>query len=109
MTIENADVIDGLGLRKDGSCVEMLISDHLEWGNAAHLSLLAAKVEAYADAFRSGQVTEAVPAAEGKPAVIRLVWKHQPDLEAARVFNLVQQQLAGAGIGFEAGPLPEGY
>lgn len=109
MSVENADVIDGIGLRKDGSCIEMLISDHLEWGDPSHLSLLAAKVEAYANAFLSGQVTGTLPAAQGKSAVIRLVWKHEPDLEAARLFSLVQQQLAGAGIGFEASPLPVAY
>jgi hypothetical protein len=73
MSVEQADVIDGLGLRSDGT-VEMLISDHLEWGGEQHLQLLAAKIDAYANAALSGQLVQSYPAAEGKQVRIKLVW-----------------------------------
>jgi hypothetical protein len=34
MSIEQADIIDEIGVRPDGA-VEMLISDHLEWDGPA--------------------------------------------------------------------------
>jgi hypothetical protein len=53
MSIEQADIVDGIGIRPDGA-VEMPISDHLEWDGDQHLQLLAAKVEAYANSALSG-------------------------------------------------------
>jgi len=108
VSVENPNVIDGVGLRKDRSCVELLISDHLPWGDPNHFSLIEAKLEAYANAYLSGQVVESLPSALGKPALIRLVWKYEPDNEAARFLNAVGQQLIGVGIEFETGPLPQG-
>ncbi|WP_426014022.1 DUF6572 domain-containing protein [Caulobacter sp. DWR2-3-1b2] len=108
MSVENANVIDGLGLSKGGSCVEMLISDHLPWRDPNHFSFIEAKVEAYANAYLSGQLVETLPSAEGKPALIRLVWKYQPDDEATRFLNDVRQQLIGVGIEFEPCALPDG-
>ena len=55
MSIEQADVIDGIGVRPD-EAVEMLISDHLQWDDEQHLELLATKVETYANAGLSGEL-----------------------------------------------------
>ena len=108
MSVEQADVIDGLGIGADGAA-EMLISDHLEWDNERHLELLAAKIEAYANAALSGQLVDVYPAAEGKPVRIKLVWQHVPDAAASRFFEAVGGQLRSAGIEFSQTALPSGY
>jgi hypothetical protein len=108
MSVEQADVIDGLGLRPEAGVVEMLISDHLEW-NEEHLRLLAAKVEAYANTALSGQLVQSYPRAEGKQVCIKLVWQHVPDADAARFFEAVSQQLDGMGIEFTQTALPERF
>jgi hypothetical protein len=108
MSVEQADVIDGLGVRPDG-VVEMLISDHLEWDDDEHLQLLAAKVEAYANAALSGQLVQSYPAAEGKQVCIKLVWQHIPNNAAANFFDTLQEQLRGVGIDFSPAALPERY
>jgi hypothetical protein len=109
MSVEQSDVIDGLGLRADGAAVEMLISDHLEWDGEQHLQLLAAKVEAYADAAMSGQLVESYPPAEGKQVCIKLVWQHVPNSDAVRFLEAVEQQLSAVGIEFTLTALPERY
>lgn len=108
MSIEQADVIDGIGVRPDGA-VEMLISDHLEWDDEQHLQLLAAKVEAYANAALSGELVQSYPAAQGKQLCIKLVWRHVPNADAARFFEALEGQLRGAGIEFASVALPDRY
>jgi hypothetical protein len=108
MSIEQADVIDGIGVRPDGA-VEMLISDHLDWDDGRHLQLLAAKVEAYANSALSGELVQSYPAAEGKQVCIKLVWQHVPNAGAAQFFEALEGQLRAAGIEFASVALPDGY
>lgn len=108
MSIEQAGVIDGVGVRPDGA-VEMLISDHLEWDDEQHLQLLAAKVEAYANATLSGELARSYPEAEGKKVCVKLVWQHVPNAAAARFFDALGVQLGSVGIEFAAVALPDRY
>lgn len=108
MSIEQADIIDGLGVRQDGA-VEMLISDHLLWDSDQHLQLLASKVEAYANAALSGQLAQVYPLAKDKPICIKLVWQHVPDPSAVRFFEAIEGQLKGIGIEFTQMALPARY
>ncbi len=87
----------------------MLISDHLEWHDDRHLQLLAAKVEAYANAAVSGELARSYPAAEGRQVRIKLVWQHVPNGGAASFFEALEGQLRGAGIEFASVALPDGY
>jgi hypothetical protein len=109
MSIERSDIIDGVGITRDGSSVEMLISDHLEWGDARHLALIAAKVEAYANAALSDQLVGSFPAAIGKAVCISLIWENAPDAEGIRFLQDIAQQVAAAGLKFSHRPLPQGY
>jgi hypothetical protein len=107
MSVENLNVIDGMGLDADRAV--MVISDHLEWGDPVHLSLLGAKIEAYANAALSGQLVESYPQAKDRPLAIKLVWQHEPDETAASFVETIRQQLDQVGIAFEHGPLPDDY
>jgi hypothetical protein len=108
MTVEQIDVVDGVGLSRDGSVVELLISDHLGWNDPRHIQALAGKVEAYANAALSGQLVQAYPLAEGKQACIRLVYEYAPDSSAKRFLTPLREQLATTGIEFEHGPVSDG-
>ena len=106
MTVEQTDVVDGIGLGRDGSNVVMLISDHHEWTDPEHLRMIGAKVEAYANAALSGQISASFPAAKGKPFVIQLVCKYPPDDAGLQCLAAIAGQLEGVGIGFEKVVLP---
>jgi hypothetical protein len=109
MSVEQPDIIDGLGLRPDGVTVEMVISDHLEWSDERHFQLLAAKVEAYANAVLTGQLAESYTQAQGKQVCINLIWQHVPNAAAAQFFETVGQQLHSVGIEFTQTALPNRY
>jgi len=87
----------------------MLISDDMGWDDYQHIPLLTAKIEAYANAATSNQIAEMLPNSEGKPVVIRLVYKHLPHAEILSVLNVIADQLSGIGIGFEHTVLPYDY
>jgi hypothetical protein len=106
MTVEQTDVVDGIGLGRDGSNVVMLISDHLEWTDPGHLKMIGAKVEAYANVVRSGQISASYPDAKGNAVVIQLVCKYPPDDAGLQCLASIAEQLEGAGIGFEKVMLP---
>jgi hypothetical protein len=109
MTVEQTDVVDGIGLGRDGSNVVMLISDHLEWANPDHLRMIGAKVDAYADAAMSGQISTNYPAAKGKAVIIQLVCKYPPDDAGLQCLAALAGQLERAGIGFEKVMLPPAH
>ncbi len=109
MTVEQADVIDGVGMRTDGSGVELLISDHLGWETPHHFDAIATKIDAYVHAIRSGQLDDVYPAAGRMPTFITLVWQHAPSGEAVRFLASISQQLEEIGIGFTHKALPDGH
>ena len=106
MSIEQPDIIDGVGVRPDGS-VEMLISDHLEWDHEQHLQMLTSKVEAYANAALSGLLVESYPPAEGKRVSIKLVCQHVPNAGVGPMLAAIEAQLRQVGIGFSQTELPD--
>ena len=101
MTVDQNDIIDGIGLEPSGLAVAMLISDHLGWSNPSDMAVRAAKIEAYADAVLSGSLADHYPPAAEKPVLIRLIYKETPNDEGARFLASVAKQLQAVGIGFE--------
>lgn len=109
MTVEQNDVIDGIGLEPGGLAVAMLISDHLGWSNPRDIAVRAAKIEAYADVVLSGSLADHYPPAAEKPVLIKLIYKQSPNDEGARFLASVAKQLQAVGIGFEHTSLPLDY
>lgn len=109
MTVEQTDIIDGIGMEPGGSRVAMLISDHLGWGDPNDLSVRAAKIEAYVGIVLSRSLADHYPPAADKPVVIRLIYKQVPNDEGARFLASVTKQLQATGIGFEHGSLMLDY
>ena len=74
-----------------------------------HLPKLRSKVEAYANAILTNRTTEIIAEATGKSHIIRLVHKHLPTNDAARVLTGMSDQLQCIGVGFEHTLLPLDY
>lgn len=110
MSIDRADVIDGLGISKGDGKAVLMISDHLPWNNQeAHLSLLERKIGAYLKFIASGQLVETLPSAQGKAFRIELVYEHVPTVGAGRFLTAARTQLQSNGVEFIAMSLPNGY
>lgn len=109
MTVEQTDIIDGIGIEPGGSTVAMLISDHLGWDDPNDLSVRAAKIEAYVGIILSRSLADHYPPAADKPVVIKLVYKQVPNDQGARFLASVAKQLQVTGIRFEHGRLMLDY
>lgn len=107
MSVEQADVIDGIGLEAAGETVVMLISDDLAWDDPTHIRKLAAKVDAYASVVMSGEIVVSYPQSTGQSPVIRVVHEYLPDDAALAFLKSAASQLQFAGIGFEHIALPK--
>lgn len=110
MTIENADVIDGMGVDDRTSEVVLIISDHLPWQNEAdHFSLLELKIGKYLDFIQGGQLFETMKGLEGRPIRIDVIYEHEPTELAMTFFNAAAQQLQEIGIVLSYKSIPMGY
>ena len=109
MTIEQADIIDGLGINKVSGSPELTISDHLEW-DARHFSLLETKLAAYIHFIESGQLSAHFPGTDAKRPVIDLICQYRPTAEAEVFLAAAAKATLARGVVFQHGPLPtEGY
>jgi hypothetical protein len=110
MTIDNAAVVDSAGIDKKTGDVVLTISDHLPWHDeATHFRYLELKIGKYIEFVKSGQLTDAVPGAFGRPVRISLIYQYPPSPSAAEILSAVARQLGIYKIGFSHGTLPVGY
>lgn len=100
MSVEDSNVIDIIHSEKDGGCVTLTVTDHLEWGDGEHLLKLQDKLNKYLAFVESGEVFEKYPAAKGKAVKINVVCKYHPDSEGERFLNLCQKTITEAGFEF---------
>lgn len=92
MSIENATVIDAIGVENITGKVVLTISDHLEWADVrSHLEMLQEKLNAYIRYVESGEIDSSYPPAVGRARVIDIVAKYEicdaakPFIESAGV------------------------
>jgi|SRR5580698_4350364 hypothetical protein len=109
MTVEQTDVVDGIGTTTDGKEAVLLISDHLAWDRPDHIEKLSAKIEAYANVILNGGLKDLVPDAANKVGAIQVVYEHPPSKLGCEFLVLVEKQLADIGIKLRHGILPAGY
>jgi hypothetical protein len=94
MSLDKADVIDAIGIEKDGSAVALAILDGWDWSDEAqHLLALQAKLNAYFDFIQSGQIYEVRPEALRKAIRIDLLTRH-PLPEKAQSFLSIAAKTA---------------
>lgn len=80
MTVEQAGVIDFVGINRETGEVVLTISDHLDWADSiAHQTILQKKFNSYLAFVESGEIFESYPDARGRRVVIRVVFKNPPD------------------------------
>jgi len=109
MSIENPDIIDGLGINKISGAAVLTISDHLEW-NDQHIEALESKLASYIKFIESGQLSLNLKDASEKNAEIQLICKYRPTAEAQAFLAAAREAVVARGVGFSYGPLPDsGY
>lgn len=99
MSIEQADVIDAIGVDKETGQVVLTISDHLEWGDD-HLLLLQEKINLYMSFVEGGELADVYPDAKGCQVSISVVCKYHPDLNGKNFLSKVSSIIEQAGMGF---------
>lgn len=101
MSIEQARVIDFLGISKDDGCCILTISDHLEWNHWEHLVALQDKVNNYLAFIESGEIYDALPDAQGRAIEISIRCKFLPEGDDDwRFLQMARDAIQGAGFRF---------
>lgn len=104
MTVEQADIVDGLGVDKGSGSVVLMISDHLPWDDA-HLLALKAKLTTYMGFIQSGQLAERLPGNSNRKVEIRLVCKYCPDAKATAFLDVARQAALDQDVELKCTPL----
>ena len=99
MSVEDAKVVDAIGVERESGDVVLTITDHLDWSDEqAHLLVLQEKLNTYIRFIESGEIDESYPDAVGRPRVIDVVTQHKPSAGAREFFATVTTVLREAGI-----------
>lgn len=108
MGVEQATVIDFIGIDTVSGAVHLTIADALEW-DAAHRRLLQEKLNAYLAFVESGELCSVYPGAAERPLVLDVRLRYRPDADATRFLQGAAALVASAGLSLQYGPLDGGY
>lgn len=97
MSVNDAKVIDAIGVDKETGSVVLEISDHLEWNNE-HLFLLQEKLNTYLAFVESGELLESYPDAENRDVWINIMCKFPLTEEAESFVEKVRGIVETVGI-----------
>lgn len=99
MSVDQPKVIDFIGVDKASGGVTLTISDHLDWNNSRdHQVVLQDKINWYLAFIESGEIFESYPDAKGRSVTIKVVFKHNPDLEGWRFLTRAKDVIESAGF-----------
>ena len=99
MSIEDSNVVDAVGVEKNGDII-LTISDHLTWDDEHdHLELLQNKINTYLSFIESGQILEDYPNAEKSNVFINVVCKYDPSAQAKEFYKCAAEVVKDAGFG----------
>jgi len=103
MTILDKNIIDSIGTRASDGAVNLVISDHLEWGDECgeHLLALQDKLNSYIGFIESGEIYSTFPTATGKKLIINIYFKSPPPAEGMKFISQVESILNNIGVGLE--------
>lgn len=108
MAIDNANVIDGIGIDKKRKALCLLLTDHLAWNGDDiineydHLILLQEKINAYISYLEAKQYKEQYPEEEFVMAIIEIHFQYNITENCEKFLNTVQNQIGQYGIKIEA-------
>lgn len=101
MSIENASVVDEMGILEDNHTVQLLINDEMDWEDESkHLKCIEAKINGYLDFWRSGQILKKYPHAGDFDVHFKVIFKYKLTEYATRVMGDIEKSFAQIGIGF---------
>jgi len=101
MSIENATIVDVMGVELDTGCAVLTIADNLDWSDVArHLAVLERKVNAYLAFSRHHSFYEAYPEAKGRKLKIAVFQQFQPTPEAYAALSAYAKQIEAVGVAF---------
>ena len=101
MSIEQAGVVDAIGVDVATGEVVLTISDHLGWDDINnHLFLLQEKVNAYLRFVEAGELLDKYPKAKGLSVLIDAVCKYPPSPRAKPFYEKVASIVESAGMHF---------
>ncbi|MGK3997188.1 DUF6572 domain-containing protein [Sorangium sp. So ce1024] len=99
MSIEQADVVDAIGIEVSSGKVILTIADHLDWEKEQeHLIALQDKINTYIAFIESGELHGAYPDSAGREPVIEIVMRLSPSLAGVAFLNQVRPILESSGI-----------
>lgn len=99
MSVDNAAVVDAIGVESDFGRVILTISDHLDWSDEQdHLFALQEKINTYLRFIESGELEVAYPDARGRVVVIDVVGKCDLTEGASAFFRSATSVLHDAGV-----------
>jgi hypothetical protein len=97
MSVDDRNLIDGIGIEKGSAIVVLTVSDHRVWGDPEHLMALQNKLNDYFGFIESGQLLESYPDAVGRKVRIDIVCKYVPDPKGERFLQQARQVVEAAG------------
>jgi hypothetical protein len=101
MSVDNANIVDLVGVDKESAETVLTISDHLPWDETnEHILMLQEKINRYLAFIESGEIYEKYPDAKGRKCIISVVALYHPTETAERFLQSVNAIVEGAGIGF---------
>jgi hypothetical protein len=109
VTVEQSDVIDGIGTDKVTGSSVLTISDHLGWDRPLdyHRDCLERKLGAYIQFIESGRIRELHP--EPKSPTVQIFLLRRPSEEGQKMLAAARAALGARGFPLIYGPLPDGY
>ncbi len=94
-------VIDQIALSEKTGKIILSLNHSDPWDDDSVLKTLLARIGGYVSAFESGSISEHLPEAVGKSAIIRVVFTTRPDDKASNWLASLQTRLKERGIGLE--------
>ncbi len=101
MSIEQASVVDVVGIENSTGLVILTILDPLEWKENEHLLMIQEKLNTYLSFVESNEVLETYPDAKSRGILIRLICQYAPDDTGIHFLNQVSTIIEDANMKFE--------
>lgn len=99
MAIEQANVIDAIGLDHETGEAVLTLLDALDWANVPkHARLLQSKLEAYLTFVESGELFESYPDARGRTIRIDAIFRRPPPDDAIALLRRATDVAAGLSV-----------
>ncbi|POG23957.1 hypothetical protein C2855_07590 [Aeromonas bestiarum] len=99
MSLEQANIIDAIGVDNITGYVVLTISDPFEWTHSGdHLLMLQEKINTYLSFVESGEILNAYPDSHAKPVLIDVVHKFYPNLMGQEFYNQLTPIIEKAGM-----------